>query len=196
MNPVVSDDRGPDVRFAELFDRAYRPLLAYSRRRVDAATADDVVAEVFSIAWRRRDELPVADEVPWLYGVARNVIRNHQRSGRRSERLDARLRLVRDEPEVGPERSSALAEALVRLRPDDREVITLVAWEGLSHGEAAVALGCSTNAVGIRMHRARSRLRALLDEIEAEGARKGSSGGGHEAHGPDGEPRRTERRPR
>jgi len=152
-------------RFSRLFASAYGPLWAYARRRVPAADLDDVVAEAFTVAWRRLDAIPEGDgALPWLYGVAYKVICNHRRSQHRRLRLVARLAA---EPPSTPDfdpasGDTAVLEALGALRPADQEILRLVAWEGLEANEAAVVLGCSTNAATLRLSRARARLRERL----------------------------------
>ena len=128
--------------------------------------ADDIVAEVYTIAWRRWSELPSdRDPLPWLYTVAGNVLRNHWRSNERRLRLVDR---IESQPATSPAPDPAdrlgveLREALQQLSHDDQEVLMLMAWEGLSHAEIGEVLGCSTNAVGIRIHRARQRLETAL----------------------------------
>lgn len=152
------------ARFETLFDVTYEPLLAYARRRV-GGEADDVVAEVMLVAWRRLDEIP-DDEVAWLYGVARKVILGSRRSARRRAALAGRL-LALPEPIAPMERDAGpVLRALGSLSEPDREAILLVAWEGLDVGRAARALGCSTAAFRVRLHRARRRLREQIDETD------------------------------
>jgi RNA polymerase sigma-70 factor (ECF subfamily) len=153
------------ARFETLFDATYEPLLAYARRRV-RGEADDVVAEVMLVAWRRLDEVP-EDEVAWLYGVARKVILGSRRSARRRAALTGRL-LALPEPIASMERGArpVLLEALGSLSEPDREAILLVAWEGLDTRRAARAMGCSAPAFRVRLHRARRRLRAHLDDAD------------------------------
>jgi RNA polymerase sigma-70 factor (ECF subfamily) len=156
--------------FRGLFDEAYRPLLAYALRRGEThADAEEIVADTLLVAWRRRADLPAgADAIPWLYGVARRVLANQRRGRGRRRRLERVLEpLARGE--AGPEHAAEVAEAaraLVaasrRLSDRDQEVLRLRAWEGLSHREIAVTLGCSENAAALRLHRARERLRAEL----------------------------------
>ena len=169
--------------FQRLFDEAYTPLVAYARRRTaNASDADDIVAEVFTVAWRRRTERlaesssPSA-ELPWLYGIASNVLRNHRRSHGRRLRLVERLE---SQPAAGQLDPSELAEtslrdALERLPFDDQELLRLIAWEGLSHAEIGVALGISTNAVGIRAHRARKKLETELTDIHPSRSEEGTT---------------------
>lgn len=152
--------------FRMLFEAHFERLLAYAVRRTDQLSdAEDVVAEAFVVAWRRLDDLPAADEerLPWLYGVARRVIGNHRRGAARRARLSDRLR----EQEIGPSPRAgsplpAVLDALARLREVDREILRLVAWEGLSHREVAATIGISENAAAIRLHRARGRLAEVM----------------------------------
>jgi RNA polymerase sigma-70 factor (ECF subfamily) len=178
-------------RFEALFHQHADAVLAYAIRRSDPDTAEEVVAETFAVAWRRLDVVPDL-ALPWLLGVARRVLANERRSRGRAEALA--LRLTR-EPVVSSEdpadevdaRLSAQA-ALGRLLPAEREVLELLAWEGLSVPQAAEALGCSRAAIAVRMHRARRRLHRLLNEpIEAQPPLSGS---------PEIGPRQTDRNTR
>jgi len=153
-------------RFEALFDEGYEGLLAYARRRV-GAEADDVVAETFTVAWRRLDNVP-ADALPWLYGVARRVISDQRRAGRRRHALAQRIRdteiRYRDWTTSPPR---PVLAALARLNNRDREAVLLTAWEGLHAEQAATAMGCSVVAFRVRLHRARKRLRAHLNELDS-----------------------------
>ncbi len=166
-----------EALFRQLFNATYSRLVAYARRRsFDSAEADDVVAEVYAIAWRRRADIPTdTPALPWLYGIAANVLRNSRRAGTRRlqlvERLQTEPTATNPATSLDPADSaeetdrSDLRLALERLSWDDQEVLRLVTWEGLSHAEAGQALGCSTNAVGIRVHRARQRLETELNNV-------------------------------
>ena len=112
-----------------------------------------------------RDYLPALGDNAraWLFGVARNVLANQHRAARRSTDLAARLRhelgvAIVAAPEVPAEISAAFAT----LKPADQELLRLVAWEGLTPEELAVALDCSANAARIRLHRARTRFAEAL----------------------------------
>lgn len=163
-------EHGPEQedRFRSMFQNHFQPIHLYVRRRVlSDEDAGDLVADVFTAAWRRIDQVPEPPEdLLWLYGTARRTISEHRRSTLRRRRLSDRLKLVRDiEPALPhPEDSGhdAMLHAVSRLRPDDAEALRLVLWDELSHAEAAVVLECSVNAVGIRVHRAKQRLRAQL----------------------------------
>jgi RNA polymerase sigma-70 factor (ECF subfamily) len=157
-------------QFRRLFDASYRPLLAYALRRTEeVADAEEIVAETLLVAWRRRADLPQGEEtIPWLYGVARRVIANQRRGRarrRRLERLLERSRPLANDPAglaEASEATRAVVAASLRLRANDQEVLRLAAWEGLTHEQIAVSLGCTENAAALRLHRARSRLRKEL----------------------------------
>ena len=155
-------------RFRRLYVETYWELLAYSLRRVPESVAQDVVADTFLVLWRRLDDIPDREVLPWLYGVAGNIVMNQRRSSRRLERLRTRLLALprprrsgeaddTDEREIG-----AVLDGLRQLKDDDREVLLLSVWEGLTNEQIAAAEGCSANAVAIRVHRARKRLEHLL----------------------------------
>src|SRR3954447_12239950 len=126
------DDRR-DRRFDELWQDHAPAVLRYARRHVLPAEVEDVVAETFVVAWRRLDEVP-AFGLPWLLGVARNVSANTRRSRRRQEALSHRIASGLDEEPAWPEeaRDDAVTAALRRLPDGDRELLTLIAWDGLS----------------------------------------------------------------
>ena len=167
-----------ELRFRELYQANFRPVQGYAVNRLGAADdVPDVVAEVFTIAWRRLADIPPppADRF-WLYGTTRRVIARRHRSAGRLRNLLGRLAAERyptQQPPAGaidPVTDQVLA-ALGQLKARDREALLLVHWEQLSYAEAALALGCSANAVGIRVHKAKARMRALLGE-EAGGGRR------------------------
>lgn len=154
-------------RFEEMYRQHDQRVLAYALRRAPAEVAKDAVADAFLAAWRRFDELP-DDALPWLIAATRRTLSNHRRALGRQ--LAVAERLAR-EPLHQPEASTdgdaaAIRAALARLSADDREALTLLAWEGLSPTQAARALGCTASAFRVRLHRARRRLRAGLREIE------------------------------
>jgi RNA polymerase sigma-70 factor (ECF subfamily) len=164
-DPAGSRRSVPGDRLEDLFEAHHRALLAYAARRCPTLSdAEDVVAEVFLVAWRRLDDVPAGDEaLPWLYGVARKTIGNQRRGLLRRGRLQARLEQTAERPETpGPTGTEPALEALARLSEGDRELLRLVAWEGLSHSEIAAVLGISVNAVAIRLHRARARFEKAL----------------------------------
>src|SRR6188472_559681 len=164
------------IRFGQLYRDQARAILAYALRRVeDPEDAADVVAETFLVAWRRLDEVPNdAGARLWLFGVARRVIANRHRAERRRSRLRERLaESLRTELATQPAPVGEAADvlrAMGGLGDDDRELLLLVSWEELSPGEAAKVLGISSLAARSRLHRARRRLRALLEQQETAGS--------------------------
>ncbi|MFD0232396.1 RNA polymerase sigma factor [Streptomyces decoyicus] len=166
-----------DDAFAEAYRAHYWAVSRFVARRLDgqAHEVEEVVAEVFSIAWRRRAELPDAP-LPWLYGVARNCLANTVRGLGRYRRLLHRLgnheaaqqRQTVDSPDA--ERpGSWVHDALARLSPADQEVLRLTAWEELTIEELAVTLGCGQSAAAMRLHRARGRLRTQIERMRPRG---------------------------
>ncbi|MEV6287988.1 sigma-70 family RNA polymerase sigma factor [Kribbella sp. NPDC051770] len=164
QNSPPDDDRLQ--RFERIFSDCYDPLVAYHLRRVaNRGDVDDLVAETFLVAWRRLDDVPAGSEaLPWLYAVARNTLANHRRREDRRTALTEQLRAVpRSQPSsTSPEATALTAAAWNELPDRDREVLALIAWEGLDVDQVAVALNCSRNAVRIRLHRARRRFERLL----------------------------------
>ena len=158
------------------FERLYRAhadqVHAYALRRTTSGAADDVVAEVFLVVWRRLDRVP-DEPLPWLLGVARRVLANRRRSESRATALHERLADGgrADEPAVvSSEVDDRVQRALAGLGERDRELLLLIAWEGLRVNEAAEALGVRPGTMAVRLHRARQRLaRALAEEnVETE----------------------------
>ena len=161
--PAREDERC--ARFRALYEANYDSILGYALRRVPHADALDVVAETFTVAWRRFARVPDGDEARlWLYGTARRVLANHQRADRRRARLHGRLAEMPRMGSTEPAQGTAAA-AFARLRPEDRELLALVAWEGLDAPQLARVIGCSANAARIRLHRARKR---FADELDHE----------------------------
>ncbi|RIJ69709.1 sigma-70 family RNA polymerase sigma factor [Nakamurella silvestris] len=170
----MTADPGTDLgaRFDTLYSRHFSALLAYSIRRVaHREDAADVVAEVFLVVWRRVDEVP--DEpstLPWLYGVAGNVLNNHVRGSRRRAALTGRLReALSRQPAAGndpPDVVGNVPRGLSLLSATDREILQLSLWEELSPADIATTLGLRPGVVRNRLHRARTRLRTILVELE------------------------------
>lgn len=149
-----------DDRFREIFERHYAAVRNYVRRRAVADVVDDVVAETFLVAWRRLDDVPV-DPLPWLLSVARRVLATQRRTARRRASLAAKLQSV--PPAVPPDDPDpGIAAALRRLPEKDREVITLIGWDGLTPVQAAGVIRESAVTVRVRLHRAKRRLRKEL----------------------------------
>jgi RNA polymerase sigma factor (sigma-70 family) len=155
-------------RFEAVYRELYAPICGYVLRRVrEPEDAAEAIAETFATLWRRFDRCPQGDELrPWLYGVARRVVANQRRGERRRTALGERLVAHFDQAAFDafdrPEDTSELARAFAGLSDSDRELLSLVAWEGLTRDEIAVALGTSRAVVRLRLHRARRRLRDAL----------------------------------
>jgi RNA polymerase sigma factor (sigma-70 family) len=170
--PMNGGDATADERLAALWRAHYGDVLAYTKRRAPADVAAEVASAVFTILWRRIDR-PVDDPLPWLYAVARRELANQRRGSRRRQAILARASLggaaatSADVADGAVEGSMARA-ALARLRPADREVLMLVAWEGLEPERAAAALGVSAATFAVRLHRARRRLEAHLSATAEE----------------------------
>ncbi|PWJ45151.1 RNA polymerase, sigma subunit, ECF family [Quadrisphaera granulorum] len=180
--PLTSTARafpGRDDAALETFLGTVAPrLLAYALRRVQPSEdAADVVAQVLLTAWRRRDDLPQDNDAAaaWLFGVARNVLANHRRGQVRREALADRLRddLTRAERSSASHAGHASAdgpaervrEALELLPEDDRELLTLVAWDGLGIAEAGAVLGLGASSARSRWARAKQRFAAALETL-------------------------------
>ncbi|WP_129336357.1 RNA polymerase sigma factor [Cellulomonas endophytica] len=165
--------RSPDAGAEAWFDglwRAHAPRVqAYALRHVGPRDAEDVLAETFTVAWRRRQDVP-ADALPWLLVVARNTIANTRRSElRHDERVAAlsRVAAAPDDLEGDVAERAVMLDALARLPAADRQALLLTAWDGLAPAAAAAVAGCSTTAFSVRVHRARGRLTRLLRAAEA-----------------------------
>ena len=168
--------------FEEAFREHFAPVYRFIARRVGVALAEDLAAEVFATAYRRRaayqpDRGPVRS---WLYGIATNVLRGHWRDEQQLLELDARAAPDSLGPPHGPasftdaadERVIALvlapriAGALAALNREQRDVLLLHAWADLSHEEIAAALGIAQGTARSRLSRARAALRAQLGEFD------------------------------
>jgi RNA polymerase sigma-70 factor (ECF subfamily) len=161
------------VNARETFERLYREhagrVKAYALRRVGSeAAADEVVSDVFLVVWRRLDAVP-DDPLPWLLGVARNAVTNRYRGERRATALRARIvhtEHARVADPLGPgdllDSGDPVVRALAQLPDRDRELLMLVAWEGLEPAQLARVLGVSRGTANVRLHRARRRLATAL----------------------------------
>lgn len=166
-------------RFERLFDETYDRVLAYALRRTTPDEAQDVAAETFTVAWRRLELVPDEDPIAWLRGVARNVLSHHRRSSGRGAALDERLRVTPRPPARDPADDVAGLDALERafdaLAERDRELLRLVAWDGLEARQAAQVLGVPVGTFQVRLHRARKRLERELDRVKDDAAIPGGT---------------------
>ncbi len=171
------------ARFEELAPALIEPLRRFLARRTDAATADDVLGDTLLVLWRRLDDAPVGEELPWVYGVARRCLANAERGSRRQRRVAARIAVVAPPLEAapaseGPEHDGTgggaeVREALARLSGRDAELLRLWAWEQLGASEIATVLAITPNAASIRLHRAREKLREELRKIGVAAGHEG-----------------------
>jgi RNA polymerase sigma-70 factor (ECF subfamily) len=153
-------------RFEQIYAEHARAVHRYALRRMAPDEAEDVVAEVFLVAWRRLEDVP-AQPRGWLLGVARRVASNARRGERRRTALHDRL-TAEHSPGQETAGESRLALALLELSEADREALTLVAWDGLGYRDAAQVLGVRESTFGVRLLRARRRLaRALARSPQA-----------------------------
>ncbi|MEJ7583322.1 MAG: RNA polymerase sigma factor [Acidimicrobiales bacterium] len=183
----------PERMFRALFDEHFVDLWHFARRRCRTADeADDVAAEVFAVAWRRRDDRPSGDDARlWLFGVARRVLANQRRSTGRRDRLQCRVDLAASNLDHDPDPADVVADqdghrlltALGALTDDDRDLLLMRAWDGLAVIDMAVLLEVTPNAVSVRLSKARARLAAALDRKDPAPSRTGSGRSPH----PEGE---------
>ena len=138
-------------------------------RRLGPVDGEDAAAEVFAIAWRRLDQVPTDEATrAWLLAVAYRVVGNQYRSRRRRFRLSERLKSASQaggEPAVDDE-GHLVHETLESLSKDDREILRLAAWDGLSRNEIATVIGIKENAVDQRLFRARARFKEHFDRLQ------------------------------
>ncbi|WP_030434096.1 RNA polymerase sigma factor [Actinoplanes subtropicus] len=164
--------------FGQIFDRHAATIHRYLARRVGPLLADDLTAETFLIAFRSRDKYDMshADCRPWLYGIAANLLRGHQRAEVRQYRALARTGVdpVYDASEDSDARVTAagdvraLAGVLAKLPAGERDVLTLIAQAQLSYPEVARALDVPVGTVRSRLHSARKRIRSALPDLPGD----------------------------
>jgi RNA polymerase sigma-70 factor (ECF subfamily) len=162
------------TEYEDLYRSHAQGIYAYCLRRTTTDEARDATADVFVVAWRRFDKVPSGDDaLPWLYGVARNILADKQRSARRRSKLFAKSVANFEATVPGPEaqivRNSeheAVVSALGKLPEKDREVLLLVEWEGLSRETVAEMMFVSRSAIDKRIARAHKRLAAVLGLVD------------------------------
>jgi RNA polymerase sigma-70 factor (ECF subfamily) len=170
---IIAVSHADPTSFGSIFDRHYDAVWRYLTSRVGSGLADDLAAETFLSAFRsrRRFDRGATSARPWLFGIAANHVRHHQRSEVRRLRAYARVHddgvhedgtTDVDDRLDAVHRRGALADALSRLSTRDRDVVTLIAWADLTYEETAAALGIPVGTVRSRLHRARRQLRELL----------------------------------
>jgi RNA polymerase sigma-70 factor (ECF subfamily) len=165
-------------RFTDLYDQNYRNVYAYAVSRAGSQLAEEVVSEVFLIAWRRLADVPVP-ALPWLLAVARNVAITEFRAARRQSAAQMQA-WTSTEPATSTDVAEQVTDrltvltALATLSDADRELLTLLAWQGLSALEAAQVVGCSRPTLFVRLHRARLRLEHAMDRAAQSRVPQGS----------------------
>ncbi len=158
----------PDARaeFEAVYRRHLPDVSAYLARRVDRADVEDLAADVFAIAWRKRDAVAPGEELPWLYRIASYQVANHRR--RLAVRASALALFTA--PDAAPAADAAfegdpeLARAWRGLTGAQREILALVVIDDLAVADAAIVLGITPNAASIRLHRAKKALAAALTQ--------------------------------
>ncbi len=166
---IARSVRDPEA-FVAVFERHFDAVHRYARARARADYIDDIVADTFETAFRRRGDYDTGrpNALPWLLGITINQIRRRRRDERTRARLLPRL-FVRDEappPASDPVGAVRLRALLGHLREEDRDLLLLYACVELSYDECAEALGLPVGTVRSRLHRARARLRAQLETRE------------------------------
>jgi RNA polymerase sigma-70 factor (ECF subfamily) len=167
-------DTARDQRFTDVYVTHYADVLGYLLRRSAVDDARDAAAEVFTVVWRRLDEIPAsAQTLPWLYGMAARVLANQRRGDRRRRDLRIQLNGVASTRVVATVRAAAefesndsLMVALNSLRNVDREILLLNAWEGLTASQLALTFEISLDAAEKRLTRAKARLTQALTQAE------------------------------
>lgn len=172
--------RAPEV-FALLFDRHHEAVYAYAVRRVGRDVADDILSDVFLVAYSQRDRFDVSVESarPWLYGITSNILHRRRRSDSALDRLvqSARSTAVPAEPshaesvarQLDAQHEWSVVRALLEgLDPGDREAVLLYAWEELTYTQIAEAMAIPVGTVRSRIHRARTYLRESLNQSDTK----------------------------
>ena len=157
--------------FTRLVNERSGAILRYALRRInDPWVCEDIVEDTFLVAWRHRDSIPGrSEELTWLYSIAFRVLSNHRRSRDRKRRLDTRLiaeHVNNSNADTDTVDARSLLIELGTLKVIDRKILEFVYWESLSYREIGQILGLSENAVGMRLHKAKQRLRTQLEISE------------------------------
>src|SRR5262245_33633439 len=163
MNIASAEERR--AYFESIYDEHRRQVLAYCLRRTSSAEAADACSETFLVVWRRLEEVPeAARALPYLYGIAARVLANQRRATVRRLRLGDMLPHLGTTPQLDPgaldahgDRSQQVAAAIGKLKPTDREIVMLYAWEELPRTVIAEMLGMTKSAVDQRIHRSYQR---------------------------------------
>lgn len=169
----MGSQTGQKSRFEAIWNEHRLQVLAYCLRRASGVDAEDAVAETFLVVWRRLDEIPPPPKtILCIYGIARRVLANQTRAVHRRGRLNERLAGLGVTPGADPgylvvrnDEDRMVADAVGRLRPIDREIVRLDAWEDLTRAEIAEVMGMTRPAVDQRIHRAYDKLSRSLEPM-------------------------------
>ncbi|WP_338704260.1 sigma-70 family RNA polymerase sigma factor (plasmid) [Streptomyces sp. Q6] len=165
----------PAERFHDVYEEYYPRVLAYATSLVGRQVGEDITSETFTVAWRRIHNDVPHPSLPWLFGVARNLVREMRRgdalryllAAEEAQRVASGTQAqAGDVAAMVADRHIAL-EALANLPESDRELLTLIAWHGLSTKEATQVLKCTGAALSVRLYRARRRLEKALETAQA-----------------------------
>ena len=165
VRPMEMKTDSRRAAFEAVASEVYEPLQRYLRRRCQPDDVDDDFNDVLLVLWRRIDDLPGGNPLPWCYGIARRCLANHRRGDGRRLRLVRHMRSAASTEPEGlwvNEADVELHEALDQLSDLDREVIRLWAWERLEPREIAEVLDSTSNAISVRLNRARRQLHDQL----------------------------------
>jgi RNA polymerase sigma-70 factor (ECF subfamily) len=161
--------------FTAIYQANYLAVRQFSGWQCDPSELDDVVADVFLVAWRRFVEVDDDWARPWLFGVVKNVIRSRQRSERRAVAFVNHLVALRpalttnlEAGELSIDDLDLIKKGLERLTADDQEILVLSTWYDMTAPELAIALAITTNNATVRLHRARTRFRTIIASLEHE----------------------------
>lgn len=178
---LIDRSRRKPEEFAAVFDRHADRVHHYLSRRAGPSEADDLLSETFLAAFEQRHrfdpERSPSGALPWLLGIATNVLRGHQRAQARRWKILARSGTDPTEPSPADRVAArvdadamarSLSDTLARLPDGDRDALLLLAWADLKYEEIAVALDIPIGTVRSRIHRVRSRLRAAVADPTTE----------------------------
>ncbi|WP_435298612.1 RNA polymerase sigma factor [Timonella sp. A28] len=151
-----------DAWFTELFEKYSSHIYKFVFRRTSAEDVEDLTAETFAIAWRRRADIPEGYVLQWLYRTAGFVVANHNRR-QRPVLLNEFPEIARDtDPAFTVIEDAEIREAFYSLSERDRRILLLAAWEGQSSEQIAEVLEVSENAAAVALSRARARFSQAL----------------------------------